>query len=146
MATGKQWGAWQTHWKPGRSETSAGSITLFLHVDWPFCEWNSHFYIFHNSKTSQPSLNQYRTDEKSSLHNWRGAWAPFRSAQLLSAMNIFESQIFRKRLFLNWKISSDETELSFFHIIWITKMNFMIMIRKTRLSKLRLLGSKLKLD
>ena len=61
-------------------------------------QWNPqlmHFYPF----------NRYTTDEKSSLHTWRGAWAPFRSVQLLRAMNIFESQILRKRLFLNWKIS-----------------------------------------
>ena len=66
--------------------------------------FNSNFYGF----------NRYTTGEKSSLHNWRGAWAPFRSAQFLSAMNIFECQIFPKQLFLKLKkILLDETELSY---------------------------------
>ena len=34
--------------------------------------------------------NRYTTDRKSLLHGWRGAWAPFRSAQLLVANNIFK--------------------------------------------------------
>ena len=40
-------------------------------------------------KLTISSLNRYTTDEKSSLHTWRGARAPFRSAQLLIDMNNF---------------------------------------------------------
>ena len=53
-----------------------------------------HFWTF-----SPVLVNRYTTNEKKSLHNWRGALASFRSAQHLSAMNISESQIFRKKVF-----------------------------------------------
>ena len=56
MATGKQWGAWQTHWKPGRLGRSSGCITLFLHVDCPFCELNSHLYFFIIQKLNNQAL------------------------------------------------------------------------------------------
>ena len=51
----------------------------------------------------QPIHKCNTTDEIRSLHNWRGAWAPFPSAQHLSAMNIFKCQIFREELFLKLK-------------------------------------------
>ena len=62
-------------------------------------QWNN--WIFRLWKILQ--FNRYTVDEKSSLHIWRGVLAPFCFAQLLSAINIFESGIYRKQLFLKLK-------------------------------------------
>ena len=54
------------------------------------------FDVWPNSEkraTRQKTIcfNRYTADKKSSLHGWRGAWAPFRYAQLFSVINIFKT-------------------------------------------------------